>query len=277
MIIKLPIPIYFNNEVFSNSIEIKKPTPGCIADTKKIADTGDWYGAVAYFISSCTEAIETKNDLITDKGNIKNAVRNMSYRTAEYVFTQIMLLRHNDDGVEGVYYCPRCGKQIICEAKKENGEIISDTRDFIKQLPVTFAEGLVNIFYTFNESVEIKTTDGKILETIENFLMRHPTLSDCMAANKKSDKNDDLRQQFQIYVESLVEINGQEIDNRFKNNFGVLMFDNCDLDIDIVEISKLVNQYGMDKRIERNCPECGKIWKSILNTSNFFGLEAPHM
>jgi predicted RNA-binding Zn-ribbon protein involved in translation (DUF1610 family) len=188
-----------------------------------------------------------------------------------------MLLRHSEDGVEGVYYCPRCGQKVICEAKKENGEIVSDTRDFIKQLSVTFADGLVNIFYKFNEPIEIKTTDGRVLEIIESFTMRHPTLSDCMAAVKKVDKRDELRQQFQIYVECLVEINGQVTDNKFRNNYGLLMFDKADLDTDVYEISKLVNQYGMDKRVDRTCPNCGKEWKSILNTSNFFDLEAPHM
>jgi len=277
MEIKLPIPIYFNNEVFSDSIEIKKPNAGCIADTKKIADTGDQYGAIAFFIASCIEGIITKNDLVTDKGIIKNAVRNMSYRSAEYVFTQIMLLRHSDDGVEGVYYCPRCKTQIVCEARKENGEIVHDTRDFIKQLQTTFADGLVNISYSFVEPIEIKATDGRVLETIESFVMRHPTLADAITATKKVDKNDELRQQFQIYVESLVEINGQDVDNKWKNNYGLLMFERADIDTDIVEISREVNKYGMDKRVEKHCPKCEKVWRQIINTSNFFDLEVPHM
>lgn len=277
MIVQLPIPIYFNNEVFSSAVEIKKPNAGCIADTKKISDTGDQYGAIAYFISSCIEGIETKTDMVMDKGIIKNSVRNMSYRAAEYVFTQIMLLRHSDDGVEGVYYCPRCKQQIVCEAKKENGEIVSDTRDFIKQLAVNFADGLVNVYYDFKEPIIIKATDGRILETIENFTMRHPTLADCITASKKVDKNDDMRQQFQIYVECLVEVNGQPVDNKFKNNYGMLMFERADIDTDLVEISMAVNQYGMDKRVERSCPSCGKVWRSIVNTSNFFDLEVPHM
>lgn len=274
MMITLPIPIYFNNEVYSNSIEIKKPNAGCIADTKKLSDAGDQYGAIAFFISSCIEAIETKTDMVTDRGMIKNAVRNMPYRSAEYVFIKIMLLRHSDDGVEGVYNCPRCRTQIVCEAIKENGEIIKDTRDFIKDMPVKFIDGLSNISYTFTEPIVIKATDGSVLQTIESFVMRHSTLGDAISGIKRADARDDLRSQFGIYVESLVEVNGDVVDSRFKGTYGMLMFERADLDTDIIEISKLVNEFGMDKRVTKRCPNCEKEWRSIVNTSNFFALEA---
>lgn len=287
MLVKLPIPIYTNNEVFSTSLEIRKPNAGCIADTKKISDTGDHYGAINFFIASCTESIETKTGMVTDRSVIKNSVRNMPYRSAEYVFTQIMLLRHSDDGVEGIYFCPRCKTQIICEAKKDRqtGEMLSDTRDFISNLHVNFTEDLVNIEHHFQTPIEIKSMDGRllstregvILEPIESFIMRHPTLADAMMGVKRADKSDDLRGQFGIYVECLVEVNGKLIDYSWKNNFGMTMFERADLDTDIIEISNKVNEYGMEKRILRTCPSCGKEWRSIVNTSNFFDLEAPHM
>jgi hypothetical protein len=276
MIIKLPIPIYHNNEVFCDEIEIKKPNAGCIADTKKMSDSGDMYGAIAFFISSCTEAMTTKNGTLVDRMIIKTTTRNMPYRSAEYVFTQIMLLRHPDDGIEGVYSCPRCGERLVCEAKKDpvSGELITDTRDFVHELDVTFAEGLVNIEYALEEPVVIKTTDGRTLESIESFVMRHPTLADAIAGSRRTDKSDDLRSQFGIYIECLVEVNGQVVDNKWKNSYGMLLFERADLDKDIVAISKLVNQYGMEKRKSRKCPACGKEWRSIVNTSNFFDLEA---
>lgn len=279
MNIKLPIPVYFNDEVYCESVEIKKPTAGVIADTKKLADTGDHYGAIAFFISSCIEGLQTKNGLNEDKSVIKNTVRNMPYRSAEYVFTHIMLLRHSDDGVEGIYTCPRCRTQIICEAKKDRitGEMLTDTRDFINQLPVYFAEGLVNISHEFHDPIVIKTVDGKILETIESLLMRHPTLADAMSGVRRADKSDGLRGQFGIYVESLVEINGKEVDSKWRNAYGMMMFERADLDNDIIELTGKVNEYGMEKKVLRICPNCSKEWRSTVNTSNFFDLEAQLM
>lgn len=279
MLIQLPIPIYFNNKVFSNKIEIRKPNAGVIADTKKISDSGDQYGAISFFIASCTEGIETENDMITDRGLIKNSVRNMPYRSAEYAFIQIMLLRHSDDGVEGIYNCPRCKTRVICEAKKDRdtGEMLSDTRDFIRNLKVTNVEGLSNISYDFVKPVEIKTTDGKVLEVVDSIVMRHPTLADAITGTRRADSSDDLRGQFGIYIEALVEVNGQAVDNSWRNNFGMLVFERADLDEDIVGISNKVNEFGMDKRVLRKCPSCEKEWRSIVNTSNFFDLEAPHM
>lgn len=280
MRIQLPIPIYTNNEVFCEYIEIRKPNTGCIADTKKMSDSGDQYGAISFFVAHCTESMETVNgDTITDRDRIKSLVRNMPYRSAEYVFTQIMLLRHPEDGVEGVYYCPRCKTRIICEAKKDSatGELLSDTRDFIRDLKVTFAEGLSNVQHTFLEPVEVKTTDGKVLVSVESLVMRHPTLADAISGIRRADKSDELRAQFGIYVDSLVEINGSVVDSKWRNTYGMMVFDRMDPDTDIVEISKKVNEYGMEKRVLRTCPDCEKQWRSIVNTSNFFDLEAPFM
>jgi len=279
MIIKLPIPIYHNNEVFCDEMEIKKPNAGCIADTKKIYDTGDQYGAIAFFISSCTESLTTSNGANEDKSVIKNMVRHMPYRSAEYVFTQIMLARHSDDGVEGVYYCPRCKTAVISEARKDpvSGEMLTDTRDFLHDLTVTFVSGLSNISYSLQEPIVIKSTMGQELASMESLVMRHPTLADSMAGVKRANNRDELRQQFGIYVEALVEVNGKEIDNQWRNNYGIMAFERMDIDTDLMEISKLVNQYGMDKRVPKVCPNCGKEWRAVLNTSNFFDLEALPM
>jgi len=279
MLIKLPIPIYFNGEVYATDIEIKKPNAGCIADAKKISDSEDPYGAIAFFIASCTESLETVNGSVADKGIIKNAIRNMPYRSAEYVFIKIMLLRHSDDGVEGIYFCPRCRTQIICEAKKDkaSGEIISDTRDFINQMPVNYTDGFATIRHELSDRIEIRTTDDRVLETIESFTMRHPTLADAISGMRRADKRDELRCQFGTYVESLLEINDQKIDSKWKNNYGMIMFDKADIENDLYEISRKVNEFGIEKRVDRTCPNCGKEWRSIINTSNFFDLEAQLM
>jgi ssDNA-binding Zn-finger/Zn-ribbon topoisomerase 1 len=274
MQIQLPIPIYKDNEVLSKFIEIKKPNTGCIADTKKIYDSGDQYGAIHHFVSSCTEEVYTETGSITDKGLIKSVVRNMPYRSAEYAFIQIMLLRHSDDGVEGVYYCPRCGHQVVCEAKKEGGLLVLDTRDFIHKLPVTMIEGLSNIDYTMEYPIEISTTEGKLLTSIESLVMRHPTLGDAIMGVKRADRKDDLRSQFGIYVEAIVSINGVDIDNSWRNNYGMIAFDRIDPDTDLIQLTKKVNEFGIEKRVERTCPNCSKTWRSIVNTSNFFELEA---
>jgi hypothetical protein len=31
-----------------------------------------------------------------------------------------------------------------------------------------------------------------------------------------------------------------------------------------------IDKYGISRKVEKHCPECGKVWQADLNTSNFF-------
>lgn len=270
----LAIPIFHNDEVYTE-IEIDRPKPGVIADTQRIAENENQFSAILTFISGCTNAIiKQDGSEITDKIALKSLIGNMPYKSAELVTIQIMLLHNElDDAVEGLYTCPRCGNKIVSELIKENDEIISDTTDHIMALNInTMNEIEKTIYYEFSIPVEIKNSSTKeVLESITSIEMAFPTLNNCINAHKKNSKLDSMRLQFAIYVEALKRVNGYDIDNKYKNMYGISIFLNIsDIKTDLVAITSLVNKYGIDKRVDKSCNNCGKQFKAIINTSNFF-------
>jgi hypothetical protein len=105
--IRIPIPVFRDDSVY-DKISITRPKVGVLADTRRIAEGGDSYSAMHAFLSGCTEAIEkTDGQVITEKASIKNILRSIPFRSAEYAAIQIILLVDPDDGVEG-YTAARC-------------------------------------------------------------------------------------------------------------------------------------------------------------------------
>lgn len=265
---RLPIPILGDNGSKFMMAEIKRPPSGLVADTKKLIDSNpNIFVATRHFVSGIITSIDEVEDSIALKGLVKN----IPYRTAEYLLLQSFLLRNpDDDGIEGVYPCPRCHHKIIAEIY-EKDEITYDTRDFISKLEIHYTEE-TSFSVTFDEPVELKDgRTGEILQTINSITMKYPTLEHCiMGYNACMDKRDDIRLQFNIYAQALTHINDEPISQKFKMNFGALMFDKIDNDADLLKISNAVRAFGLDNRVEKFCPECGKKWMATINTNNFF-------
>jgi ribosomal protein S27AE len=270
----LAIPIFYKNSVYPE-IEIEKPRPGVIADTQKMAESGNHFAAILTFISGCVSAIyKDDGSIIQDAPGIKSLVGQMAYKSAEVVTIQIMLLHNGpDDAVEGFYTCPRCGGQVLAEYVEEDGETKIDTTDHIRDLKITYMTDYEeSIYYKLNNPVEIINAKTKEpIEVITDFEIYYPTLNNCIAAYRKNPNIDSMRLQFAIYVEALRRVNGIDITDGYKNLYGMLIFLNMpDAKTDLFEFTKLISFYGIDKRVEKTCPKCGKIFKVILNTSNFF-------
>lgn len=265
---RLPIPILGDNGSKFMMAEIKRPPSGLVADTKKLIDSNpNIFVATRHFVSGIITSIDEVEDSIALKGLVKN----IPYRTAEYLLLQSFLLRNpEDDGIEGVYPCPRCHYKIIAEIYEKDG-ITYDTRDFISKLEIHYTEE-TSFSVTFDEPVELKDgRTGEILQTINSITMKYPTLEHCiMGYNACMDKRDDIRLQFNIYAQALTHINDEPISQKFKMNFGALMFDKIDNDADLLKISNAVRASGLDNRVEKYCPECGKKWMATINTNNFF-------
>lgn len=275
MIETLPIPFDFSKRRII-SADIDKPKTGILADSHKIAKSGDYYAAMSHFIWGCCKSlIDVSGDEITDRIQIKQALRLIPYRSAEIMGIRAMLLYDKDDGIEGVYICPRCGKKVIAQYEEEDGEVVIDTRDFISQLDIHYCVDTENIEHTFTEPVQIINAQTKEpIEVISSIEMKHPNLQHCMNAFQKHGNRDDLRMQCGIYVEALQKVNNSEVDQSWKNKFGMIMFENIgEVKEDLVGLTKKVMQYGIDRRVEKSCLDCGKIWKAMINTSNFFGFE----
>ncbi len=265
---RLPIPITGDNGSKFMMAEIKRPPSGLVADTKKLIDSNpNIFVATRHFISGIITSIDEVEDSIALKGLIKN----IPYRSAEYLLLQSFLLRNpEDDGIEGVYPCPRCHYKVISEIY-EKDDITYDTRDFISKLEINYTED-TSFSVTFDEPVEIKDgRTGDILHSVNSITMKFPTLEHCiMGYNACTDKRDDIRLQFNIYAQALTHINDEPVSPKFKTNFGALIFDKIDNDADLLKISNAVRAFGLDSRVEKFCPECGKKWMATINTNNFF-------
>ena len=259
--IVLPIPIFLNEKEY-REIEIRNVNAGIIADANRFIQKGDSYRGIQTFIAGCTERIGD----ITDKQAIFSMIGFMPFKSASWVSIQIIFLDEKDDGVEGMYPCPRCGEKKICEFNEDEN---LDTRDYLKDLPLKVMKDKKSTFeIELKKSIFIKDQDQGS-EEVKSLEIYYPTLNHCsMALNKIGDK-DHVRLQLQIYIQALKSVNDQEIDNRYKNNFGSFIFESIGSE-DIKQIGDLVDQFGLETGIKKVCTACGKEWVVNINTSNFF-------
>ncbi len=272
---KLPIPIFHGDKIYTNA-ELQKPTPGILADVQRLADGGDVFSATHRFLSGCVTRISGDGIDIEERSPLSALIRQLPYRSAEYLCLQTMLLLDPDDGIEGVYKCPRCEKKQIAEKRvDEIGELLYDTRDHVRDIPVKFMTELSPVVvHEFENPVEIKNADtGETIEEIYSLEMRHPTIAHCIAAQQKNGNLDGVRFEWAVYVEALTKINDDAVENQWKNRFGLLLFERMPSpEKDLIAINRKINDYGMAKRIKKICKdsECGKEFDVLLNTSNFF-------
>lgn len=265
---ELPIPIITNLGNKFNEVEIIKPKASVIADVKKIADTGEIFQSIKVFLGGCIELISGEENSITVKADIKNMIGMMPYRSAEVCLYKILVLYDPDkDAVEGIYTCPRCGFQLITEFNED-----IDTRDYISELNIMYIDQYTDIELELTEPVNIKDKGkDEILESVESMTLRHPTISDCIIAEKKYGATDAIRMQFAMYSEALKQINGKEVDKKYRNTYGVYIFENIkDAKKDLGELNRQISQYGIDPNLTKVCRNCSKEFKVPINMSNFF-------
>jgi hypothetical protein len=267
----LPIPI-FRDGVFYPAVNIIKPKMGILADTRKTADGGDFYSAMYVFLSGCSESIEKEDGtIISDRISVKSLIRNIPYRSAELLAIKIITEVDDDDGIEGVYECPMCHNKVFAQIIENDGVVETDTRDFIRDLPVNIISKYTPTFiHNFASPVNIVDSGEEMLESVSSIEFYHPTLAHCISAFAKYGLPDEVRFQLGVYVDAIKKINGRDVDSRWKNMFGMLLFENIDDSEDVKKITAEVNRYGMRRSVRKNCNKCGKSWTQNISTSNFF-------
>lgn len=119
-------------------------------------------------------------------------------------------------------------------------------------------------------NLEIKKT-GEVLETVESFTIKYPVLNDCIIAGRNMREGQEIRVQINIYIQSIIKVNGQSVERKWGATWGKLLFEEL-YPSDIEQISNELQKYGLKKEIERICNNCGKVWEAPVNTSNFFVL-----
>lgn len=269
---RLPIPI-FNNGCIYTEIDFEKPKTGTIIKAEDAINNSSTYRAMLEIIKgSVTGLKDDSGNILDDKRRIGEILRLISYKSAEWLSIQIVLMISKDDGVEGLYKCPLCEKKIICKRDRESG---IDNRDHVSDLKCLYDEDQKgNIFIELTEQVEIKgrkpqTGEEVVLYQVSSIALRHPTLFDCENAVKKYSMSNKSKLQLGILKEALTEINGEPVQEKFKNMYGMKIFQEMDLD-DINLIGKQSAEFGLDNTVQKICPDCGNEWRAELNTSNFF-------
>lgn len=268
MIKRLPVLLKINDNIY-NEVEIKKPGGKLLADTEE-AKKKNIYLALRNFVSGCITVIKGTND-ITDVISIKSAVGKMSIKSAEYLSQEIMSLYYNgEDYIEGYYECPRCGEEIIAEKTVMDG-IEIDTRDRISDLKVGFMKDDNELLFDidFENTIPLQSENG--VEEVNNVTMTFPTVEHFIEVENEIGLSNAVKVQYAVYAKAIVRVNGAEVDKKWKRVKGVMLFNESgEIRHDIGEITKYLNQYGVDNRVEKTCKKCGKVWQPVINTSNFF-------
>lgn len=284
---RLPVPIFSKEKIYTEG-EVDAPEAGLIASTLNVMEkTRDDYTALLTWISGCIKSLKTQEgDVVEEPARLKQIIRKASYKTAEYATIQSLLQIHDDDEIEGIYNCPRCSEQIIAEKITEDGDVISDTLDYVSQFPVLFmgtteeddlpdnyeydgAELSNEVIHTFEKPPTIKTGKGEV--EVVSIEFEYPTIQHCINAFQKTGQRDKSRLQFQIYVEALTKVNGEEVDSKWKNTYGMQIFNKIrGVRGDLSEIFRKGGKYGIDNRVHKTCHNCGKEWKEKVNPMLFF-------
>jgi hypothetical protein len=255
----MPIPTIYKDVVY-NKFQLRDITSGLLADVQKVIETGDTYKGLGCFAAGVISQINDNSD----RADIKAAVNYMPYKTVEKVLIQALLQNDADDGVEGYYECPRCG---AAKTSEYNSDPNLDTRDHISDLAIKETDK-TGFEYVLNKPVEIKNGDETI-EVVSKLEFQYPTLNHCSIALNKVGLKDTVRMQLQVLIEAIIKVNGHDADKSWKNNYGSFVFDRLEKR-DILEINRLVNEFGYNPNKIKQCLKCKKEFEVTLNTANFF-------
>lgn len=273
---KLPIPARVAGTVYTEA-EIQAPTVDNVTETRAIADKGKMFAAMRPFMVGCILSFRKEDGQeIDDPISIKSIVPKLPYKSVEYLTTNALLLANNEDGIEGIYPCPRCGTEVIAEYRDEDGVII-DTRDFIKNFPVRYFDANKNSYEITIELTNPVIIGGKknsgedpVLD-VRSIGVEIPTLENFIVAESKVQGNDPVKIQLAAYVEAMKTVNGEVVDNAFKNQFGMAIFGNIrSIKQDLGRLAEEINKFGIMRQVQKTCPRCKKVWNVQPNTSNFF-------
>lgn len=252
---KLPVPFEFAGKTYAEA-ELRRPTGGLLADTRKAADRQEIYEALITFVAGCTESLDGQ----ADRAQLRVLAREMPYPSAEYLAIQALVLAGVDDDIEGVYECPRCHHKVTVEAGGE---------DRISNLDLRVAPAPVVVQHHLEAPVVIVGRDEEELFRLESIELTPPTLGALSRAYGKYGFADQIRLQFAAYVESAVRVNGQAPEPRWRTVWGMMAFERMD-SADVNAITRSLRSLGLDNTVSRMCPRCGKEWRAEVDTAGFF-------
>lgn len=267
---KIAVPI-FHNGIIYNQVEIEKPKTKVLSLAQEILQRYGAYRAIMELIVGCVERyIDLDGNIVDNKAEIRTITGLMPYMSAEDVSLKIITELNEDDTIEGIYTCPRCGENFITEYDSRTK---IDTRDKVSELEVIFMpEDNLTRKIKLELKIPVKIVDlstKEIMIEIIDIEMHYPTLNDCIEGSKGKKNSGSIEITNQIYLSALEKVNGEEIDKKWKVNYGKILFDDIRA-TDLIRLGKTMMKYGIKKSVLRRCINCQKEWEAPINTSNFF-------
>ena len=268
---ELAVPIFSEDGKIYDFVEIRKPKTKIITRAYEFVEKNNVFTAMLELLSGCVVSVTSmEGEIIDNPVMIRKLMGNIPYVSAEAVALKIIGTLNENDVIEGVYKCPRCGERIIGGYDSVLG---IDTRDRVSDLAVTCLDkqNYINEIQVVPEN-PIKFFNPKteeVLQEIESFAIRYPTINDCIIAGRGMQPGQEIRVQMKIYIQSLLKVNGKEINKSWTATYGQLLFDELYPD-DMAQIGDALQSVGLSKTIDKTCNSCGKVWEASINTSNFF-------
>lgn len=261
---KLCVPAIHKGRTFVEA-ELDKPRGGVIADAHEEIERTGSFGAMLKLAVGCLRSLTTDTgDVLTKRSEFEGVVRHMPIQTVEHVALRALSLV-NDQGVDQIATCPRCADKRIYE---------DDEAIRFDDIEVVEFDGEQRIRIDLDDPVEIKSK-GEVLVSVSSVLMRFPTLNDGISGSMQYPESRDIRRQYAIYASAIQGINGDEVDQKFRSQWGTWLFERM-YSTDIEQVSEVMAGLGMKKTMARECRRCGKKWKEPINIAGFFasGLRA---
>jgi DNA-directed RNA polymerase subunit RPC12/RpoP len=242
---------------------MKKPTAGTLADARKSAEAGEFYQALlAYDAGSIESLSDLDGEEISDKAEIRTALRSISWSLAEWLAFKSMISLGVSDTIDIEYTCPRCGTSRYRDEDEDQVKV--------SELPIKESEDIPEFTVDLGTPIVFKDkATGEPIETVTSLKFRLATLGDCMKAAGKVGQRDDLRLQFAIWAESLIQANGADIDAKWRVTWCPMLFERMDI-VDARKVGVGFKSWAADNEVSAICLKCGKEYRQEVPTSSFF-------
>ncbi len=268
---KLPDVIIKDGSVF-DECDLIRPVTGVLADTYSAYErTSNPHTALRVLTSGCIGALMGDKTL-TERSQINAHLKKAPYKSIELVALKglVSIRKQEDNVIEGIYSCPMpgCNEKIQVEKIATDEGSNWEDLDHFNDLKIVECSDKSNFFdYDLAYPVRLNTSEGE--REINSLKFHRPYIVDCEKAEERVGANDKGRIQLVTYGLCIEEVNGQAVDDTFRNKYGGTIFDRID-PTDTEAIFKEGRKYGLQSYLNKQCPSCAKKWRQIVNPISFF-------
>lgn len=262
MIVELPINVKIDGQEFDR-VEIKKPRGGTMSQVFDFVNSKGYLYAIQPLLENTIESFINDSIEIKNKQKTAKAVSDMYWVNVEALVIKLMAYM-NGGFVQGLYQCSFCGNDITIRESEGNSiaymDLIVDkgldeNRKHILIDPIVFTD---------------KLNDEPIMQ-IKSITFRPVKLNDIIAANRSVGLKRG-KVEYAIMISTITDMETlpqKVIDEKFIKIWGMLIFEKMAYD-DLMQISRIKDNGGIQKTIETQCPECGDFLSLDIDTNHFF-------